>query len=201
MKSLFKGAALSACISSVLLLTCALAGCGTPRAAHPADPQKGGSTDLLRPGDAVYISFSGVIEPPPRVEDRIRENGCITLPFVGEVQAAGLTRSLLQERVHALYVPKLYKRLTVSVNPDIRYFYVSGQVKREGSIPYVGGMTVLKAIAAAGGFTDFAKKGKVQITRADGKVETVDCDRAQRDSGMDLTVFPDDQIYVPRRLF
>ena len=178
-----------------------LAGCTTPRTAPPGTLEKGGSSDILRPGDAVYIGFSGVIEPPPRVEDRIREDGYITMPFVGSVKAADLTRVQLQEKVHDLYVPKYYRRLTVTVNPDTRFFYVSGQVKREGSVPYVGGRTVMKAIAAAGGFTDFANRKNVQVSRADGKVEKVDCDRAQRKPELDIPIYPNDQVFVTRRYF
>lgn len=161
-----------------------------------------GSTDLLRPNDAVIINFSGVLEPPPRVEDRINEDGFITLPLVGQVKAASLTRTVLQQAIHKLYVPKYYLRLNVSVNPDVRYFYVGGQVNRPLNYPYVGGMTVLKAIAAAGDFTDFAKKSRVQVTRAaGGKPIIVNCEKAQRNRELDLPVYPDDRIFVPRRYF
>ena len=51
-----------------------------------------GSSDLLHPGDALVINFSGVTEPPAGQQDRIREDGKITLPYIGDVQAAGKTR-------------------------------------------------------------------------------------------------------------
>ena len=67
--------------------------------------------------------------------------------------------------------------------------------------PYLKEMTVLKAIATAGDFTDFAKKTKVQVTRADGRKINVNCVKAQRDPKLDVPVFPDDTVFVPRRYF
>ncbi|MBI2946397.1 MAG: polysaccharide export protein [Verrucomicrobia bacterium] len=201
MNRVFRVAELSARISVFLILLLPLMGCGTPGTRPGRPNEKVGSPDLLRIGDAIYISFSGVIDPPPKVEDRIREDGCITLPFVGDVKADGLTRFELQQKISGLYVPKYYKRLTVNVNPADRFIYVSGEVRREGSISYTREMTVRKAIAAAGGFGDFADKSSVKLTRTNGQIMTVDCNRALKDPELDLTVFPDDQIHVPRRIF
>ncbi|MBI4662483.1 MAG: SLBB domain-containing protein [Verrucomicrobia bacterium] len=211
MNSVPKAVGLSLRLAGILFLAAVLAGCGTMGTMPPVDPAVSGkatptevvgSTDLLRPNDAVIINFSGVLEPPPRVEDRINEDGFITLPLVGQVKAASLTRTVLQQAIHKLYVPKYYLRLNVSVNPDVRYFYVGGQVNRPLNYPYVGGMTVLKAIAAAGDFTDFAKKSRVQVTRAaGGKPIIVNCEKAQRNRELDLPVYPDDRIFVPRRYF
>ena len=211
MNSFLRAAAVCLRFSGLLVLTLILPGCNTPSSTssnrtspgeEPLPTESPGSTDLLRPGDIVIVNFSGVAEPPPRIEDRIREDGCITLPLVGSVKTAGHTRAQLQIIIHDLYVEKYYKRLTVSVNPDVRYFYVRGEVKRPLNYPYVGGLTVLKAIAAAGDFTDFAKKTKVELTRAAGaKPIIINCIKAQKDSKLDLAIFPDDRIFVPRRLF
>lgn len=159
-----------------------------------------GSSDLLRPGDVVIVGFSGVSDPPPRVDDRIREDGKMVLPFIGPIEAAGLTRSELQRRIHDAYVGKYYTQLTVSVNPDVRYIYVDGEVQRPGNIPYQGQMSVSKAIAAAGGFTDFGNRRKVQLIRQGDKPINVNWHKAQRDPRLDLAVYPEDRIHVPRRV-
>lgn len=192
---------------SVAVFLLAVAGCRTPDVgAGVSEPPKanplGGSSDLLRPGDVVIINFSGVSDPPARVDDRISQDGKITLPFLGQVQAAGKTRLQLQEQIQKLYIEKNYfKQLTVSVNADTRYFYVYGEVKKEGQYPYQAQTTVTKAIASAGGFTDFAKRTKVQLKRGNSKPVTIDCDDAQQDGDKDLAVYPDDTIFVPRRWF
>jgi protein involved in polysaccharide export with SLBB domain len=63
-------------------------------------------------------------------------------------------------------------------------------------------MTVLKAIQAAGDFTDFGKKSKVEVIRANGhKEKPVDCYKAIKNPKLDLPIFPGDQVIVPRRHF
>jgi len=162
----------------------------------------GSSPDLLRNGDALVINFAGVTDPPAGVQDRIREDGKITLTFVGDVLAAGKTRAELQKEITDLYVPKFFTRLNVTVNTDIRYIYVSGEVKIESRHVYMGGMTVLKAVATAGGFTDFARTKKVQLIRAGAsKPIIINCEKARQNSALDLPVYPDDRIFVPRRYF
>jgi polysaccharide export outer membrane protein len=183
-----------------LLLALVFAGCGTTGGRQPNANEQVGSADLLQVGDAVYISFSGVLDPPPKVEDRIRQDGCITLPFVGDLKASGLTREELQKNITTAYLSGYYKRLTVNVNLADRFIYVHGQVRREGAIDYRREMTVLQAISAAGGFTDFANKGSVTVTRLNGQIITVDCDRALKQPELDLIVFPSDKVFVPRRL-
>ena len=173
-----------------------------PREAKGLDSNRP-STDLLRPGDLLVITFSGVSSPLPAHQDRVRDDGKITLPDIGDIQAAGKMRAQLQQDIHDAYVPKLYKQLTVNVNPDVRYFFVGGEVKREGNYPYMGNqLTVLKAINAAGGFDVFAQKKKVQLTRSDGtKPIIIDCVKAQKNTKLDLLIYPDDRIFVPRRNF
>jgi len=58
----------------------------------------------------------------------------------------------------------------------------------------------VRAISVAGGFTDFAKRTKVQLTH-NGKTQIINVDKAIRDPRLDVPVYPGDTIYVPRRLF
>jgi protein involved in polysaccharide export with SLBB domain len=200
-------------LGRVVGLTCflgtflALAGCGSlhsPASAETTNntPSNLESSDLLRPGDILIINFSGVTDPPAKHEDRIREDGFIMLSLIGLVEAAGKTRAELQKEITSKYVPRYYLRLNVNVNSDARYFYVLGEVRQPRNYMFPGTMTVLKAIAAAGDFTDFAKKTKVQVTRAKGKKPiVVDCIAAQKHPELDLPIYPEDKIFVPRRLW
>jgi len=61
----------------------------------------------------------------------------------------------LQDEIVAIYVPKYFQRMTVSIKTDDRFFSVLGEVRNPSRQQYVGQMTVLKAIASAGGFTEF----------------------------------------------
>ncbi len=155
--------------------------------------------DLLRPEDLVTLIYSGVPMPPEKHEERIKDDGNITLYLVGAVKAVGKTAGELQKEIHDLYVPKYYKHLNVVVLTENRYFYVDGSVKIPSRLPHLGELTVLKAITAAGGFTDFANKKKVQVVRANGQKLTVDCLKALKDPKLDLPIYPGDKITVPQR--
>jgi polysaccharide export outer membrane protein len=91
--------------------------------------------------------------------------------------------------------------MTVTVTSKDRYYYVSGEVKNPGTKPYLGETDILKAISSASDFTDFAKRTKVQINRANGKKETIDATKAIEDPKQNVPVYPGDHIFVPRRFF
>jgi polysaccharide biosynthesis/export protein len=97
----------------------------------------------------------------------VRPDGKITLPLVGELTAAGLTALQLQEQLTEKlkdYVAS--PEVTVSVQ-EVRSlkFNVIGEVLRPGSYPLTKSLTVLDGLAAAGGFKDFAKTGKIYVLR------------------------------------
>lgn len=97
----------------------------------------------------------------------VRPDGKISLPLVGQIQAAGLTPLQLQanitERLKA-YISN--PEVTVIVaNPLSHQFNIVGQVTRPGTYPLSEAMTVLDGIAEAGGFRDFAKETKIYVLR------------------------------------
>lgn len=153
----------------------------------------------LAPGDYIKVVLSGLAEPPQPHEEQIKEDGTLTLPNIGVVKAEGKTTVELQKEIYEAYVPNYYKRLTVTVSTERRVYYVQGQVRASGRQEYLGPTTVLKAIATAGDFTDFANRKRVILTRADGTRIIVDCVKAAKDSTYDLPVFPGDKIDVPLR--
>jgi protein involved in polysaccharide export with SLBB domain len=159
--------------------------------------------NMLHVGDVVTVTaipLSGDKGLIPDHTERIGEDGTINLLYIGPVTAVGKTASELQKEIHDLYVPKYYRELNVTVKGETRYFYVDGEVFQRGAKEYPGDMTVVKAISVAGGFTDFAKKTKVRLTRG-GHSEIINVEKAIRDPRYDVPVFPGDKIYVPRRLF
>lgn len=157
----------------------------------------------FKPEDTVSITFVGpeglVIAP---FNGRVSEDGIITLPLIGSVKAAGKTATELQKEIHDAYVPKFYLRLTVTVQGQERFYYVGGEVKAPNRYLWVGEITLTKAIQTAGDFTDWARKSKVTITRADGKsVGPVDCVKVLEGKIADVPVFPGDKVYVPRKIW
>ena len=191
------------------LVLLGLAGCTSTKPDPGGETSEGTSAsfefspDLLRSGDKISVIFSGLPSPMPPHEQTIREDGMITPPLLKKsVQAAGKTVGTLQEELHELYVPEYFKSLTVTVKLEDRWFFVGGEVKTPGQKPYLGEMTVLKAVQAAGDFTDFANKSNVLLTRADGTgKEEVDCKKALKSAKYDRAVYPGDIIYVRKRVF
>ena len=152
-------------------------------------------------GDIVIVTLSGLPSDILPHQEPIKEDGTITMPDIGHVQAAGKTAGELQNEIYNLYVPKLYRHLTVTVNTGDRVYYVTGEVKQPARQLYSGQMTVTKAITTAGDFTDFANHKKVWLTRANGQRIKVNCDKIQAGKAEDPSVYPNDQIQVPRRIW
>lgn len=184
---------------SLILLTAA--GCGSNPYLPPAITEEAAHlSDTLQADDQVTIQFSGIPYPPRPHQTRVKKDGTINLPLVETVHVAGLSAGQLEEKLEGLYVPRFYKQLTINVLNESRYFYVSGEVKSPNRYAYSGELTILKAIAAAGDFTDFANRKRVQLTRRNGETFFVNCVEAGQDPSKDLPVLPGDKIYVSKRI-
>ena len=151
-------------------------------------------------GDQVTVTLIGPEPAIPPHEERIKEDGTITMDLIGPVKAAGKTAGELQKEIHDAYVPKYYTRLTVVVKlPDLSYS-VGGEVKLEGPKGYLGETTLTKAIQAAGGFTDFANRKKIRLTRG-GKTTIHNWYKIQEKPALDPLIIPGDRIDVRRKWF
>ena len=194
-------------IAGVLLLALAgfFTGCGSLGEnytnTNSATGSSGKTSDALNAGDLITVVFSDTPTPTTPFEERVKDDGTVTLLYNQTFQVVGKTRTQLEKEIRARYVPDYYRNLTVTVKPLERFYYVNGEVKMPSRQPYPGEITVLKAIASAQGFTDFANKKKVRLTRADGRTIIVNCEKALEDAALDLPVYPGDKINVPRSLW
>ena len=148
----------------------------------------------LAAGDHVRITVFGHEDLSGEFE--VDGTGLISLPLIREVMVSGLTVNELEEKVIGKLRPDYLKNPRVSVEIlSYRPFYVIGEVESPGSFPYVNGMTVINAVAVAGGFTYRARKSRIKILRSgeDGKFEI--------EADVDTVVLPGDVIEVPERFF
>src|SRR5260221_2700469 len=102
----------------------------------------------------------------------VRPDGRISLPLINDVQAAGLSPQQLAGSVAERLKKFLNKpQVTVIVTAiNSQRVFVVGEVLRAGAFPLLPGMTVLQALASAGGFTTFADVKKIHVMRVrDGK--------------------------------
>ena len=97
----------------------------------------------------------------------VRSDGKISLPLVGEVQAAGSTPLKLEKDIAARLKSYIAEpEVTVIVQQvNSQKFNILGQINKPGSYPLTNSPTVLDAIAIAGGFRDFAKQKGIYVLR------------------------------------
>lgn len=121
----------------------------------------------LGPGDQVRIITFG--EEQLTGQFRVNDSGSIAVPLLGVVPAAGHTVDQVQHEIAtALIEKKLIVSPSVSVEVTaFRPIFVLGEVIRPGEYPYQPGMTVLTAVAVAGGFTYRAVQRHATILRDD----------------------------------
>jgi protein involved in polysaccharide export with SLBB domain len=159
----------------------------------------GESANLLANGDEITVSFSDIPSPPLPIVDTIKDDGTVTLILDQKFHAAGKTTGELQAEIHDHYVPKYFRYLTVSIATKDRFYYVGGEVKSPSRQVYSGRITVVKAIDTAGGFTDFARKGRVRVIRPTGQSFTVDYPAAIKHPEKDREIYPGDRVHVDKR--
>lgn len=180
------------------------AGTGAAPVQSAAPVQAQSLPDVIQIGDQVVVSITDVPNTPPPFQQQVRTDGKITLLQSYEFVAAGKLRQALEKEIEHFYVTEkeIYKRMTVSVAIPPRFVNVGGEVRGQGQLVHPGQLTVVKAIHAAGGFTDYANRRKIQITRASDKSKiTVDYKKAVSDPSADVPVYPGDIIFVPKGIF
>jgi polysaccharide export outer membrane protein len=153
-----------------------------------------GSEYRLSVGDRIMVTVFGHEDLSGEFE--VSGSEVISMPLIADIAAAGLTANELEESIVSALRPDYLKNPSVSVEViNYRPIYVLGEVASPGSYPYTNRMTVVNAIATAGGFTYRAKKKAVIIRREEG-------DRTiELEASLDTAVLPGDVLEIPERFF
>jgi protein involved in polysaccharide export with SLBB domain len=139
-------------------------------AASPEDGVRTVPEYRLGVADKVRVNVFG--EEALTGEFLVGGGGKVSLPLIGEVQAAGLTISQFQQEISNELRKGYIKEPRVSAEVlTYRPFYILGEVNKPGEYPYTNNLTVLNAVATAEGFTYRANKRSVFIKRAEDQVE------------------------------
>lgn len=162
-----------------------------------------GQDAVLREGDQIEIRLGGV--PAEEVSQvtgvyTVDGDGFINMPHIGKVRAAGATQSQLQGAIESTYKSQqIYTNpsITLAVPNAARFVDVGGDVRAQQRVPFTADLTVLGAITAAGGFTEYADQSKVKLLR-DGKVIMINIKDVRKDPSKDLKLKPGDKIQVPQ---
>jgi len=168
-----------------------LVGC-SPGSDLPAlDGKVDVSSYHLGPGDRLEIKVLGADELNGQYS--VQDDGTIRMLMIGEVSAAGSTPDQVQAKIESQlragrYITQPHASVAVLT---YRPFYILGEVASPGGYPYVSGMKVLSAVAAARGYTYRANQDYVVITR----------NGEDRRADILSSIQPDDIIRVPERYF
>ncbi len=124
--------------------------------------EQGFSDYLLGSGD--LLSVHVFEEEGLSLELRLSDAGTIAYPFLGEIKAKGLRVWALTALIKTGLADGYLINPVVSVTVlEYRQFYINGQVEKPGGYAYLPGLTLQKAVALAGGFTERASKDKVFV--------------------------------------
>jgi polysaccharide export outer membrane protein len=185
-------------LAKAALLAVLLAACETPGA--PISQASGDTSFLevkeykLGAGDQLRVLVFGQADLTGQFV--VSVHGTIAYPLIGEVTVAGLTtgqvRDELADRLRNGYV----RQPNVSVEvTTYRPFYILGEVQSPGTYPFSPGLSVVKAVATAGGFTYRANSRQVFIQHDDEEREE------QYPLTTSTLIRPGDTVRVPERIF
>jgi len=157
----------------------------------------------FRVGDTMELRIGGVPSEETQLITgtyTVDGEGFINLPHVGKVRAAGLSQAELQRAVESAYRGgEIYTNPTITITvPNVaRFVNVSGDVRQPRRVEYTTDLTVLGAISAAGGFTDYADQRKVRLLRG-REVRMIDVKAVRANPELDIVLLPGDRIEVPQ---
>jgi polysaccharide export outer membrane protein len=138
---------------------------------------------------------------------RIGSDGTVTFPLLGALAVGGMTPSevadLITRRLRDGYIKNPQVTLTVK-EYNSKKISVLGAVARPGEYPYVEDMSIVSAIAQAGGFTRVAAPNRTNVTRVVEHKEvrvTVRVDDIGKGSEKNFQLAPGDIVTVPESIF
>jgi len=194
-------------LAALLVLIC----CGCSGTKTPAAKGVSGLSETkdyrLQPGDQVDLQIYR--EPQLSGSFRVDGSGALRHPLFGAFPAAGLTAGELEQGLTKELGEKYLvnpKVMVSIVSAQSSHVVILGEVKTPGvhPVPFGESITLLKAIAQAGGFTPLARVNWVTVTRTvDGKETSIRARVSRMISGdePDMPLKPNDVIMVPQIIF
>jgi polysaccharide biosynthesis/export protein len=195
----------SSCLFAFLVFAAlACGGCQTPPQVPLPNPPGPTTPVRLSPGDVIKLSFADELDLDQT--QKIRRDGKVSLPLLGEVTAAGKRVSDFQNELVRLYEPKLENsEVLVTLENGLAAVIVSGFANKPGKVVFDRPTTVFQAIMEAGGVSDYGSPSNVHLTRminGEQRTEIINLRPAIRgDPTKPKYVQDGDVIYISRSLF
>ena len=163
-------------------------------AAHAQEGNSSMRSYRLGVGDKVLINVFG--QRDLTMETRLPDVGKINYPFLGELKLVGLTLTEVEKLIYNGLEGDYLVNPSVAVSIiEYRPFFIDGEVKNPGGYPYQPGLSVNKAAALAGGYTERASRSDIQVVRErNGVQQTLEVNVSHQ-------IQPGDIITIPQRFF
>jgi polysaccharide export outer membrane protein len=192
-------AAASLAVGLMILTSCQ----SVSRAPLPNQPMAN-TPVRLSPGDVIKLTFPGSTDL--NQSQKIRADGKVSLPLIGEVTASGKTVPEFQSEIAKLYKSQLRNNeVLVTLDSGTATVVVSGFVSKPGKFSFDRPTTVFQAIMEAGGVSEYGNLGKVHLVRTvGGEQHTQALNLKSAMSGKTTQVYyvrDGDVIYVSQRVF
>jgi polysaccharide export outer membrane protein len=148
------------------------------------------SSYILGPGDRVRVIVFN--EQDLSGDFDVDGRGQISVPLIGEIQAGGGTVRQVERAIEDKLRGGFLRDPKVSAQViGYRPFFILGEVRSPGSYPYVNGMTIVSAVAIAGGYTPRASRREVVIIRTGREIKATE----------ETVVMPGDTVRINERFF
>lgn len=194
---------LTTSMATIVALAALCASCAPQ---NPPIPEQGVAVTnvTLVSGDVIKLTFPGAQELSQ--VQKIRTDGKVNLPLVGEIDAAGKTIPMLQNELAQRYKVELKtSTVVVTLEQSVTQVVISGAVGRPGKLTFERPTTIFQAIMEAGGVSDFGTLRNIHLIRLiNGQQQTQVLDLRPVTSGRTTKPYyvrDGDVIYVPRTMF
>ena len=199
-----RGSRAALCVSVFLIFGVLMCGgCQSPLPPLPYPP--GPHTAVrLSPGDVIKVAYAD--ESVPDQLQKIRRDGKVSLPLIGELTAAGTRVINFQHELISRYEGKLdNSEVLVTLENGTATVIISGFANRPGPISFDRPTTVYQAVMGAGGVSDYGSASNIRLTRiinGEQLTETINLRRAIRGRPVTPEYVQDgDVIYIARSWF
>lgn len=148
----------------------------------------------LGAGDIIQIKVFG--QADLLLKTRLSNDGMINYPLLGEISVVGMTANELEILIYTGLLGDYLVNPSVAVSiEEYGPFFIDGEVNRPGGYPYQPGLTIDKAAALAGGYTQRAAKTEVEVIREiGGSAQIIEVNATQ-------FIYPGDSIKVKKTFF
>ena len=190
------------------MMTLMLGGCASPidnapGLAIPPEARKRAADGDIGPGDVLSVSYAGA--PELNNTQKVRADGKVSLPIIGDVSAGGKSLSSFQAGLASMYKKHLQEpKVVVTMVTTAAGVYVSGEVRGPAKVPLDRPLTALEAIMECGGFSPTADPRKVSVVRTVGGAHrryNLDMTEALSGKAAAFYLKPYDVIYVGQRVW